>query len=162
MALLRVVTHIEAPPDRVWALLENWEGSTEWMVDATTVEVLGERRSGVGTRIRAVSVIAGIPLTDTMEVIRWEEGRLIEVRHLGRPIRGIAWFELRPTAHGTRFEWAEELDPPAGPLGELGALLLRRAIERVLRRSVSRLKRAAEFIPAPEGAENPPEPTRNA
>lgn len=144
MAFLRAITHIEAPPSAVWALLLDWEGSAEWMVDATLVEVLGARREGVGTRIRATTNVAGISLTDLMEVTRWEEGRLIEVAHLGWPIRGIAWFEMRPDASGTWFEWAEELDPPLGPLGELGAAVLRRPLERLLRKSVARLKRLGE------------------
>ena len=145
MARFSVVTHIDAPPERVWALIADWEGSTAWMVDATTVEVLGEPREGVGTRIRAVTKIAGVPLTDMMEVVEWEPNRLIGVMHRGWPIRGLAWFELRDAGDGTTlFEWAEELDPPLGPLGELGGALLRRPIERVLRKSATKLKALAE------------------
>lgn len=145
MARFRVEAHIDAPPSRVWELLKDWEGSAAWMVDATTVEVLGEQRTGIGTRVRAVTRIAGIPLTDLMEVVGWEEGRLISVMHHGWPIRGLAWFALHPTEDGgTRFEWAEELDPPLGPLGELGGRVLRSPIERVLRKSLTKLKRLAE------------------
>ena len=145
MAYFRVLERIGAPVDRVWALLTDWEGSSAWMVDATTVEVIGERRTGIGTRVEAVTRIAGVPLTDRMEVVGWEEGRLITVRHDGRPIRGLAWFELRPDGdNGTWFEWAEELDPPLGPLGELGGRVLRRPIERVLARSAAKLKALAE------------------
>ena len=145
MAFFRVLTHIDAPPPRVWALLEDWEGSAAWMVDATTVEVLGEPRRGVGTRVRAVTRIAGVPLTDVMEVVGWEEGRRIEVMHHGWPIRGLAWFEIRPDkAGGTWFEWAEELDPPLGPLGEIGGAVLKRPIERVLGKSAAKLKKLAE------------------
>jgi hypothetical protein len=144
VAFFRVATRVEAAPERVWALLTDWEGSAAWMIDATTVEVIGDRRAGVGTRIRAVTRIAGLPLTDLMEVVRWEEGRLIEVLHLGRPIKGVAWFEIRPAAGGTWFEWAEELDPPLGPLGEAGGVVLRPLIERVLRMSAAKLKRLAE------------------
>lgn len=146
MSLFRVTTHIGAPASRVWDVLTDWEGMTAWMVDATTVHVMGERRSGPGTRVRAVTVIAGLALTDEMEVVRWEPGRLVLVRHLRWPLRGPAWFQIAPTAFGTRFEWAEELDPPLGPLGEAGGLVLRRAIERVLARSVARLKRLVEAI----------------
>jgi uncharacterized membrane protein len=144
VAFFRVTTHIEAKPSRVWDLLADWEGSAEWMVDATTVEVLGEQRAGVGTRVRAVTTIAGVKLVDLLEVVGWEEERLMAVIHNGWPIRGLAWFEMRPTDSGTWFEWAEELDPPLGPLGELGGMVLRRPIERVLRKSLARLKRLAE------------------
>ena len=145
MAFFRVLTRIDAPPSRVWSLLSDWEGSSAWMVDATTVEVIGDRREGVGTRVTAVTRIAGVPLTDEMEVVAWEPERLIGVMHHGRPIRGLAWFELREASDGTTlFEWAEELDPPLGPLGELGGLFLRGPIERVLRKSAAKLKQLAE------------------
>jgi uncharacterized protein YndB with AHSA1/START domain len=147
VARFRVAAEIVAPPARVWALLEDWEGSASWMVDATTVEVLGPQRTGVGTRVRAVTRIAGVPLTDVMEVVRWEEPRLLSVRHVGWPIRGLAWFEMRPSSDGgTSFEWVEELDAPLGPLGELGGRILRPAIEGVLRKSLTRLKQLAEGV----------------
>lgn len=144
MALLKVTTHIDATPARVWDVLLDWEGSSRWMVDATTVRVVSAQREGVGTRIEAITRIAGAALRDVMDVTRWEPGRLIQVHHRAWPIRGVAWFEVRPDGNGTRFEWAEELDAPLGPLGELGALALKRPLERVLRKSLVKLRRIAE------------------
>ena len=144
MARFAVSTHINAPPERVWGLLKDWEASSEWMVDATSVEVLGAQREGVGTRVRAVTRIAGIPLTDVMTVTVWDEARRLEVDHEGWPIRGPAWFLLEPDAGGTRFEWVEDIKPPLGPLGEIGGRVLRAPIERVLRKSLMKLKRLAE------------------
>jgi carbon monoxide dehydrogenase subunit G len=144
VSFFRVTTHIDAPPARVWSVLLDWEGSAEWMVDATTVEVIGDRREGAGTRVRAITTIAGVALVDDMEVTRWDPERLMEVMHRGWPVRGLAWFELRPDGRGTRLEWAEELDPPLGPIGELGGRILRAPIERVLRRSLVKLRRLAE------------------
>ena len=125
-------------------MLADWEGSAAWMVDATTVEVIGQRREGVGTRVRAVTRIAGIPLTDEMTVTRWEPPRLMVVRHHRAPIRGPAWFELTPNDDGVTFDWVEEIDPPLGPLGELGGVVLRRPIEAVLAKSARKLKALAE------------------
>jgi uncharacterized protein YndB with AHSA1/START domain len=138
MARFAVSIHIDAPPERVWDVLADWEGSAAWMVDATVVEVVGTQREGVGTRVRAVTRIAGVPLTDKMIVTRWEPGSLIQVIHVGWPIRGPAWFELTPEGGGTLFHWVEELDPPLGPVGEAGARLLRRPIEGVLLASARR------------------------
>jgi uncharacterized protein YndB with AHSA1/START domain len=143
-----VSTRIDAPAERVWALIADWQGSSAWMVDATTVDVLGAQREGVGTRVRAVTRIAGVPVRDEMTVTRWEPPRLLVVRHLRAPIRGIAWFELAPEGGGVRFDWVEELDPPLGPLGELGGVVLRPAIRRVLAASAAKLKTLAERTPA--------------
>lgn len=144
MAYFRVATNIDAPVERVWELLADWEGSEAWMVDATTVEVVGEQRAGVGTKVRAVTRIAGVAIEDRLVVVAWEEPRLIAVRHVGWPIRGLAWFEISPRDGGTWFDWGEELDPPLGPLGELGGRLLRTPIERVLAKSAMKLKQLAE------------------
>ena len=144
MAFFEVSTSIDAPVERVWELLADWEGSEEWMVDATTVEIVGDQREGVGTKVRAVTRIAGVAIEDRLVVTRWEEGRLIEVMHVGWPIRGLAWFEISPLNGGTWFDWGEELDPPLGPLGELGGRILRRPIERVLAKSAKKLKALAE------------------
>lgn len=114
------------------------------MVDATTVEVIGGQRTGIGTKVRAVTRIAGVPIVDRMTVVAWEEERVIAVMHEGRPIRGLAWFEIQPWNGGTWFEWVEELDPPLGPLGELGGRILRRPILWVLRRSAAKLRALAE------------------
>jgi uncharacterized membrane protein len=138
VARFGVTVTVDAPVERAWEVLADWEGSAVWMVDATTVEIIGEQREGVGTRVRAVTRVAGIPLTDIMEVTRWEPGKIIQVMHERWPIRGLAWFELIPDGDRTRFEWVEELDPPLGPLGELGGTLLRRPIEALLRKSARR------------------------
>lgn len=139
-----VSSHIAAPPSVVWELLLDWEGSAAWMVDATTVRVVGEQRTGVGTRIEAVTRVAGVPLTDRMEVVAWEEGRLIEVMHRRPPIVGPARFLLAPEGNGTRMTWEEDLVPPLGKLGEIGARVLRRPIEALLAKSLQRLRRIAE------------------
>ncbi len=144
MARFGVSTVIVAPAERVWALLADWESSAAWMVDATRVQVLGDVREGPGTRVRAATRIAGLVLTDEMTVTRWEKPSLIVVEHHRWPIRGIAWFELVPLDRGVRFDWIEELDPPLGPIGELGGRILRRPIERVLARSAAKLKALAE------------------
>jgi uncharacterized protein YndB with AHSA1/START domain len=147
VARFRVSAFIKASPERVWELLADWEASEAWMVDATSVVVLGEQREGVGTRVRAVTRIAGIALTDVMRVTGWEPSRRLEVFHEGRPIHGPAWFALTPHEGGTRFEWVEDLTPPLGRLGEIGGRVLRAPIEAVLRKSLMKLRALAESHP---------------
>ncbi len=148
MARFAVSLTIDAPPERVWELLADWEGSEAWMVDATTVRVLGDRREGAGTRVEAITRIAGVALKDVMTVRTWEPPRLMLVEHHRAPIRGVAWFEVtRAPGARSHLDWVEELDPPLGPLGELGGLLLKRPIEAVLTTSARKLKAIAERRP---------------
>ena len=139
MAYWRAAAVVDAPPDRVWRALVEWEAS-DWMVPPTTVEVVGERRAGIGTRVRAVSVIARVlRLVDTMVVTNWIDEREIRVRHVGWMVRGDGIFRLTPGARGvTRFEWIEDLVLPFGIVGEVIGLLLRPVAQRYLRRSLAR------------------------
>lgn len=140
MPLYRASTVIDAPPERVWEALLDWEGSARWMAPPTTVEVLGERRTGIGTRLRAVSVIARVVrLIDVMVVTEWTERRLIRVRHVGWMVRGDGIFRLTGEGGGTRFEWIEDFVFPLGIFGELAGALLRPVAQHYLRRSCARL-----------------------
>lgn len=144
MATFRVSSHIHASIERVWELLCDWEGSAAWMVDATVVEVIGARREGVGTHVRAVTRIAGVPLTDEMVVTTWDAPHTMAVMHVGWPIKGPAWFSVAREGDGSRFEWREDLEAPLGFLGELGGWALRRPIERVLAKSMQTFRHIAE------------------
>lgn len=145
MARIEVNTHIETPPERVWDVLVDWESQPTWMVDARTVTVLSPRRDGTGTVLRCRTDIAGLVVTDDMEISEWDEGRLLGVRHLGRLIRGVGAFQLEPTPHGTRLTWWEEFDAPLGAVGEaLTQVLIAPLVTRTARRSVANLKRLCE------------------
>lgn len=152
MARIEVSTHVEADPARVWALLTDWEAQVDWMRDAVDVSVRGDRREGVGVVLRCrTRIAAGLTVDDDLVTTAWDEPRRLEVRHTGWLIRGLAAFELEPTAHGTRVTWWEEIDPPLGPLGEaLARLLAVPLVTRVFRSSLAAFKRRCES-PAASG-----------
>ena len=141
MALYRATHHIPASPARVWEALCDWEATEDWMVPPTTVEVMGEQREGVGTRIRAVStVLKVLRLIDHMVVTNWIAEREIRTRHVGWMVRGDGIFRMHPEGEGTRFEWIEDFAFPLGPVGEIVGTLLRPFGEWFLRRSCARLE----------------------
>jgi carbon monoxide dehydrogenase subunit G len=140
-----VDTHIEASPERVWEVLVDWESQPRWMVDARAVEVVGDRREGVGTRLRCPTVLApGVVVADLLDVVEWDRPRTLGVRHAGPVICGVGAFELRPTGRGTHVVWWEEADPPMGWLGALGGALAEPVLRKRFRRSLAGLKRVAE------------------
>jgi uncharacterized protein YndB with AHSA1/START domain len=110
---------LRATPDRVWAELADFASHPEWMDDAATVTFLGEQRTGVGTRIVAATRVGPLRATDHMEVVEWDEERLIAVDHLGS-VRGSGRFEIQSVPDGTEMTWREELRFPwwlGGPVG---------------------------------------------
>ena len=131
MLLYRAVVRIDAPPERVWDWLRDWDRSSRWIL-GTTVEVVGAQREGIGARTRA------------MTVTRWDPPRLLEVRHHKRPVLGDAWFEVVPDGAGARVEWVEDLELPFGRVGELVGSLARAPVEWGLRKSLVNLKSVIE------------------
>jgi uncharacterized protein YndB with AHSA1/START domain len=145
VARVEVSTHIEADVERVWALLVDWESQPRWMVDARSVEVRTERRDGAGTVIWCETDLAGLVVSDRMEVTEFRPPAVLAVRHTGWIIRGIAAFELEPTEDGTLLVWWEEIDPPLGALGEaVTATLIMPRVRKLFRASLANLKRLAE------------------
>ena len=83
---------VDAPPERVWALLTDWERQGEWML-LTDVRTVGGPAQRLHGRLAART---GLPLPggrrlgvlDTMIITKWEPPRLVEVQHTGRIVRG--------------------------------------------------------------------------
>jgi carbon monoxide dehydrogenase subunit G len=148
LARIEVMTHVEAPPQRVWDVLTDWERQAEWMADVRHIAVISAHREGTGVTLRANTDILGVVVRDELQVTQWEPPSVLGVRHLGRLIAGVAAFELTPTPSGTRLVWWEEAAVPLGGVGDaVAGLVLAPWIRRVFRRSVAHLKRLCEAPP---------------
>jgi uncharacterized protein YndB with AHSA1/START domain len=82
---------IQAPIEKVWAALADWESQSEWMLQ-TTVEVTSEIRSGVGTSIAAFTGIGKLGIMDHMTVTAWNPPTVCDVVHTGKIIKGTGAF----------------------------------------------------------------------
>jgi uncharacterized protein YndB with AHSA1/START domain len=131
-----------APPDKVWEAVTDWEGQRTWVL-LTTVTV-DEGEPGVGQRLTAVTGIGPLAFADHMEVTHWEPPHRVDVRHLGRVVRGTGTFSFEPVPGGTRFTWVEDLEPPFGVPGRVAFALARPAMELMLRFSLRRLTHRLE------------------
>jgi carbon monoxide dehydrogenase subunit G len=133
---------IDAPPESVWAVLEDIEGQAAWMPDVAWIRAVGPS-SGLGARFRVRTRVLGVPATtDEIEVTAWEPPHRLAVAHRGF-VRGRGEWRLRASLDGRRtlFEWDEELTMPPPVLGEL-ALRAYGPIQRaMLRRSIRNLAR---------------------
>jgi uncharacterized protein YndB with AHSA1/START domain len=139
MGRVAVRTTIDAPPEQVWEAVRDVRTHVSWMADAEAVTLTGDRAEGVGTTFDCATRVGPIRLVDRMEVVEWEPGRAMGVRHVGL-VTGEGRFTLAPApGGGTTFAWEEDLRFPwwlAGRLGEAvgGPLVLRRLWQGNLRR----------------------------
>jgi len=138
--------HSVAARPVVWDVLTAWERQPEWMLDARSVRVLTPQREGSGVTIVSPTLLLGVTVDDIMRVTRWEDGRVLEVVHLGRIITGTGAFELDDGPDGgTTIRWWEEVAPPLGALGEWGATtFVAPFIRWLFTRSLTNLARLAE------------------
>jgi hypothetical protein len=141
VAKVRVSTVLDAPPDVVWADVEDIATHHEWMADAVAIRFLGEQRRGVGTRFECDTKVGPFRLTDVMEVTEWAPGRAMGVTHVGL-VTGTGRFTLRRLRGGrTRFQWKERLRFPWWLGGPVGALAAKPVLTWVWRRSMRDLQR---------------------
>ncbi|MCY3951616.1 MAG: SRPBCC family protein [bacterium] len=145
---LRVETTIAAPPEAVWAHLEDIATHTEWMADAISIEFLTDQRRGAGVRFACRTRVGPLRTTDLMEITEWSPPSRMGVRHTGA-VSGEGRFELasEPAGPSTRMVWREGLRFPwwlGGPLGTLGA---RPVLRRIWRGNLERLKARVESSP---------------
>lgn len=143
MARITQSVDIAAPVARVWQAAADLASHAEWMADAESIRFLGDRRTGVGTRMEVLTVVGPFRTRDVMEVTEWVDGESIGVRHTGL-VTGSGRFRLEPAGGGTRFTWSEELTFPWYLGGGLTAALARPVLGWIWRRNLLGLKRRLE------------------
>ncbi len=140
MATIRVSTVLPAPPERVWADIEDIASHVEWMADAVTIEFFTDQTRGVGTRFDCATRIGPFRSTDTMVITEWEPGRSIGVAHTGA-VSGQGRFTFDPLgADETEFTWQESLRFPWWMGGRAGAIAAAPVFRWIWRRNLSRLR----------------------
>ena len=103
---------INAPIQKVWDSLAQWEKQGDWMLQ-TKVWVTSEITEGVGTQISAFTGIKKIGILDTMLVTTWEPPHTCDVVHTGKIIKGTGRFHLRElTPTSVAFDWSEDVVAP--------------------------------------------------
>jgi carbon monoxide dehydrogenase subunit G len=136
---------LQAPADRVWRTLVDFERQASWMPDVAWIRRLGVERE-LGARFAVRTRVLGIPAaTDLITVTAWEPERRLAVEHTGM-VKGRGEWRLRasPDRRATAFEWREQirLSPPV--VGDLALFLYRPVHRWMLHRSIRNLRRLVE------------------
>lgn len=149
MSQIRVAIEIDAPPARVWEVVEPVERHVDWMHDAVAIRFTSDQTRGVGTEFLCDTKVGPIKLVDKMEITEWTPGEVMGVRHIGL-VTGSGRFTLEPIDLGrrTRFVWQEELTFPWWLGGPLGAYIGGKvALRPIWKRNLRGLKRLVELPP---------------
>ena len=147
MSQIRVAIEIDAPPARVWEIVEPVERHVDWMHDAVAIRFTSDQTRGVGPEFLCDTKVGPIKLVDRMEITEWTPGEVMGVRHIGL-VTGSGRFTLEPIDLGrrTRFVWQEELTFPWWLGGSLGAYIGGKvALRPIWRRNLRGLKRLVEL-----------------
>ena len=140
---IRTFVVVEAPIERVWAILSDIERQPEWMHDLKSVRLTTPQPVGVGTRGVGRVQVFGISVEDPVEITAFEAPTHFAIRHEGLVTGGGA-IRLEPAADGTTtiVTWDETLIPPVLP--RLGRRVLAAVFEPIFQRDLERLARIVE------------------
>ena len=140
---LRMLVVVDAPPADTWAVIADIPLQPEWMHEMKEVRLTTPGPTQLGTRGEATVRIAGISVTDPVEVTAFEPPARFAIRHEGL-FTGGGLITLEPGADGTTtiVRWDETLVPPLLP--ELGALLQAPILRSIFQADLHRLKRLVE------------------
>ncbi len=117
---IAISTLINAPAEKVWAAIADWQSQGEWMLQ-TKVILKSEISEGVGVKIEAFTGpfyksyprFKFLGLLDLMEVTLWEPPHRCDVIHYGKILKGSGTFEVVALDGGhTTFHWSEEIIAP--------------------------------------------------
>ncbi len=144
---LRVDLAINAPAQKVWDVIADWEGQSAWMLQ-TKVFLTSEKAEGVGVTIEAFTGplyriyprAKFLGVLDLMKVTLWEPPTRCDVLHYGSIIKGTGTFEVEAVDEGSSiFHWSEEIEAPW-----LLFILMRPFILAGVRISLARFRRLLE------------------
>ncbi len=140
---IRSLVVIDAPIDRVWAVIADIESQTRWMHEMKSVRVLTPGPVGVGTRGEATVRIFGIATTDPVAVTEFQPPNRFAIAHEGS-FTGSGVITLEPGADGTTtiVRWDETLIAPA--LRHVAAAAMAPVLARIFQADLFRLRDIVE------------------
>ncbi len=148
MIHIEVSRRIDAPPDRVWALLAHHEGMKRW---APVREVIRRRPGGPDPDgVGAVRTVRAFGLAVDEKITAFEPGKRLAYSLVeGAPIRDhAAQVVLEADSGGTRVVWSAHFRPLVPGTGWLLERILRGGLER----SLDGLRERAQTAPRDDGS----------
>jgi hypothetical protein len=102
MVDVTVSQKIEAPPQKVAAVLFDPSRDPEWIGGAKKAEILtGELPYGIGHRVRRTGAFLGRHFSWVTEIAEYEPNRLTRMKHVAGPFKGGVDYSIAPSDGGS-------------------------------------------------------------
>lgn len=98
---LQVSRRLSAPPERVWALLTDFERAHQVLRTVKRVEKLSEGPLGEGSRLRAVRVVEGREIVKETRIAEWDPPRRLVLLIGGGGMSARNTIDLEADGEGT-------------------------------------------------------------
>lgn len=138
MAIVDHTFEIAAPVSRVFAYVDDFTHAQDWMWGLTRLEPVGDQVQGVGTVLDGTMKL-GVALKSRMEVIAWEQDRLIEMTSI-KGITSTQRWEFTPVGDRTRLRAHITYELPGGPAGRAMAAAVRPLVGVAVHHTTETLK----------------------
>jgi len=134
---------IDAPIDRVWAVLADVQAQPSWMTEMKAIRVLDDGPVRVGLRCEADVRMFGITVTDPVTITEFEPPHRYAISHDGTfKGRGVITLESGADGTTTIVRWDEVLIPPM--LAHLGGLVMTPVMSAIFQSDLGRFKELVE------------------
>jgi uncharacterized membrane protein len=136
---------IDAPVSTVFAYVDDFTRTRDWMYGLTKIEPVGEQRHGVGAQYDGVMKV-GVPLKARIECTAWEQDRLIELTSV-KGIETTQRWTFTPLGDDrTRVEAWISYKLPGGPAGKAIASAVKPVVGVAIKHSSESLVRNVEAL----------------
>jgi uncharacterized membrane protein len=136
---------IDAPISKVFAYVDDFSKTQDWMYGLSRIEPVTDQLRGVGAQYDGVMKL-GVPLKARIECVAWEQDSLIELAS----VKGIEttqrWSFTALGDDRTRVDARIDFTLPGGPAGRAIASAVRPVVEVAVRHSSEALVRNVEAL----------------
>lgn len=119
MARIEKSIVINAPPEKVFAVISDFEGMIKWNDDIKESKITSKKRKGVGVTFHQVAMPGGTRVESDVEVTGWIENERIDVRSTAGTFTFFGSNILKPVTGGTEHTIIANYELPYSILGKI-------------------------------------------
>lgn len=122
---LSLSVEVKANQQKVFDKVVDWESQGQWML-GTKVSGTKNNGQGLGGEINAWTGFWKIGFNDPMVITQWIEPKIVDVKHLGRIVKGTGSMVVEKIdENNSRFIWSESINLPLGFIGKIGWIIIK-------------------------------------